>query len=182
MVLACQSINIWAVIQPDQPDLINTARTATQLIDLADLLVNSSLQLIEDDGNDEPFVCTNDPFADYYSLTKNLNVVELVDKVTYNNKLNLYLALTHLNKIMLSSISLLKINQLMQNQLQNISDNFSTPSIECLEIDSVYRKFSILNKAFANDTTGIIKAKMNCFKNSIFLPYNSYIYQYFKKP
>jgi hypothetical protein len=73
---------MWGVIQPDQKEIRNLMSSASILIDIGDLMLNASLQLIDNDGSS--FECTNNPINDYYRLTKNLNVVSTVSKV--NNK------------------------------------------------------------------------------------------------
>ena len=83
-MLACQAVNILGVVQPDQADIRETVTTTAQLIDISKLLVNSTLQLIINNAEDpSPFTCTSNPFSDYYTLTKNVNVVDLVSKVDY---------------------------------------------------------------------------------------------------
>lgn len=87
MVLACQAVNILGVMQPDQVDIRETVATVSQLIEMSQVLVNSTLQLMLNDESSVPFSCTSDPFADYQSLTKHVNMVDLVFKV--RNKSNL---------------------------------------------------------------------------------------------
>lgn len=81
MVLACQAVNVLGVMQPEQPDIRETMRTVSQLIEMSKVLANSTLQLMLNDESSVPFSCTSDPFADYKSLTKHVNMVDLVFKV-----------------------------------------------------------------------------------------------------
>lgn len=86
-MLACQAVNIVGVVQPEQPDIQEAVKTTSQLIEIFQLVVNSTLQLVvNDDLSAETFTCTSNPFADYYTLTKNVNVVELVSKVSLISK------------------------------------------------------------------------------------------------
>jgi hypothetical protein len=78
-VLACQAANIWGVIQPDQQEAKSSINTIAHLIDIVYLTVNSTSQIVNDDG--ASFGCTNDPFMDYYNLTKSLNVLDIAAKV-----------------------------------------------------------------------------------------------------
>lgn len=144
MVLACQAVNILGVIQPEQPDIHETVTTVSQLIEMSQVLVNSSLQLMLNDESSVPFSCTSDPFADYHSLTKHVNMVDLV----------------------------FKLKQLIVNQ-KLATNRTQLTSIDCLEIDNIYRSLMIMRNALARDTNGLIRSKLNCFKNSIFLPYTS---------
>ncbi len=72
-------MNIWGVVQPSNPDLKNAVNSLTLLIDIADIAANSTLQLVNDDGN--VFQCTNNPLIDYYDLTKSLKILEEAEKV-----------------------------------------------------------------------------------------------------
>lgn len=87
LVLTCQAVNVLAVIEPDIADIRETSTTVSQLIDISKLLVNSTLQLLmnDDDAFDasfsSSFTCTSNPFTDYYALTKNIDVVDLVYNV-----------------------------------------------------------------------------------------------------
>ena len=55
--------------------------SVSTLIDIADLGLNTSLQLTYDDGSQ--FECTNNPTSDYYNLTKNLNVISIATRVRF---------------------------------------------------------------------------------------------------
>ena len=48
-------------------------------MDIADNTLNTTLQLIA--NNNATFKCTNDPFKDYYTLTKDLNLLSTAGKV-----------------------------------------------------------------------------------------------------
>lgn len=77
--MACHGINVWGVVQPDLKEMRNSISSISLIIDIAHLAVNTTLQLVQDDG--DIFKCTNDPFMDYYSLTKKLNVLDTAAKV-----------------------------------------------------------------------------------------------------
>ena len=79
--MGCQAVNIWGVLQPDDPDVRQTISSLSLLIDIADIAANSTLQLVNDDG--KVFQCTNNPLNDYYSLTKSLNILEVASKVSF---------------------------------------------------------------------------------------------------
>lgn len=59
----------------------NSVSSLSLIIDLANLGLNTTLQLIDDDGS--VFECSNDPLMDYYSLTKRLNLIDQVSKVGF---------------------------------------------------------------------------------------------------
>jgi hypothetical protein len=141
VVLACQGLNIWGVIQPDTSELRNAMSSLSLIFDLADIAANSTLLLVNDDGS--KFNCTNNPLADYYSLTKSLKILDLASTV----------------------------KQLVTNQQTNAS-LATIPTINCMEIDSIYQKVLKLQKAFRRDTGGVIRKKLGCFKNSIVMPFN----------
>jgi len=63
-----------------------------------------------------------------------------------------------------------KIKQLILSQ-NNPNNTLST--LNCLKIDSVYKKALLLQAAFQKDTSGVIKKKLECFRKSIFLPFSS---------
>ena len=48
-------------------------------MDNAELITDTIIKLVYDDGS--VFSCSNDPFIDYYSFTKNLNILEEASKV-----------------------------------------------------------------------------------------------------
>lgn len=77
--MACQGVNVWGAVQPDQKEMRNAVSSLSLLIDIADLSVNTTLQLVNDDG--VVFKCTNDPLLDYYNLTKKLNILDQASKV-----------------------------------------------------------------------------------------------------
>ena len=70
---------MFGVVQPNQKDLRNIMSSVSLIIDLADVMLNASVQLTRDDGS--AFECTNNPINDYHTLTKNLNVVSILKKV-----------------------------------------------------------------------------------------------------
>lgn len=79
--MGCQGVNIWGVVQPDQKELRNAISSLSLLLDIADIGINSTLQLVADDG--KVFKCTNNPLNDYYTLTKNLNILAEASKVNF---------------------------------------------------------------------------------------------------
>lgn len=76
--LACDALNLWSLIQPDDK-LKQTLKIFSQLMDLADYGLNTTLQLTSE--NSTFYNCTNDPFIDYYVLTKNLNLLNAATTV-----------------------------------------------------------------------------------------------------
>ncbi|CAF0899716.1 unnamed protein product, partial [Brachionus calyciflorus] len=141
LVLACHGFNVWGAVQPDLKESRNAISSLSIIIDLAFLAVNTTLQLVIDDGN--VFRCTNDPFMDYYTLTKSLSLLETAAK----------------------------LKQLVLNQ-QTSNSQGPNPKIDCMKIDLVYSKSLLLEQALKKDTSNIILRKLNCFKSSIFLPYD----------
>lgn len=83
MVLACQAINVLGVLQPNQSDIRETVTTVSQLIEMSQVLMNSTLQLMLNDESSATFSCTSDPFVDYNALTKHVNIVNIVFKVRF---------------------------------------------------------------------------------------------------
>lgn len=77
--MGCEGLNLWGILQPDQKDIKNLMNSISLLIDIADLALNTSLQLAYDDGTQ--FECSNNPINDYHNLTKNLNVISIATKV-----------------------------------------------------------------------------------------------------
>jgi len=141
VVLGCQGLNVWGVIEPDQPDL-GLAMSSIQLIlDIAELSLNATLNLVDDTSN--VFKCTSNPLDDYYKLTKNLNVFSFAAQMK---------------------------NLILMNRTPESSKR--PPSLNCLKIDKIYKDALRVEKAFKNDVNGIIASKLNCFRNSIFLPYS----------
>lgn len=95
--MGCQGVNVWGVVQPDQKELRNAISSLSLLLDIADIGINSTLQLVGDDG--KVFKCTNNPLNDYYTLTKSLNILVEASKV-----FNYYLFFGLLNKFKLRPI------------------------------------------------------------------------------
>jgi hypothetical protein len=79
LVLGCQGFNIWGVIQPNDTEIRSAISSLSLLIDISDMAINSTLQLFYDDG--KVFKCTNNPVEDYYTLTKQLNLLDQAKKV-----------------------------------------------------------------------------------------------------
>nr|UOU03310.1 ATP-binding cassette subfamily A1-like 3 [Brachionus rubens] len=142
LVLACHGFNVWGAVQPELREMRNSISSISLIIDIAFLAVNTTLQLVNDDGN--VFRCTNDPFMDYYSLTKSLNLLDTASK----------------------------IKQLVLNQ-QTSNSKGPNPKLDCLRIDSIYTKSLMLENALKQDTSGVVVKKLNCFRSSIFMPYES---------
>nr|QNH67915.1 ATP-binding cassette transporter subfamily A member 1-like protein X3 [Brachionus plicatilis] len=142
LVLACHGVNVWGAVQPDLKEMRNSISSISLIMDITFLAVNTTLQLVQDDG--VVFKCTNDPFMDYYSLTKKLNLLDTAAK----------------------------IKQLILNQ-QTANSLGPNPKLNCMQIDSIYSKSLRLEQELKKDTSGIIVNKLNCFKTSIFLPYET---------
>jgi hypothetical protein len=68
------------MIQPDQ-SLKKSIKSISLLMDLSDDILKTVLLLVS--NNNVTFNCTNDPFKDYYTLTKNLNLLGIAAKVEY---------------------------------------------------------------------------------------------------
>lgn len=140
--MACHAFNVWGAVQPELKEMRNAISSLSLIVDIAFLSVNTTLQLVNDDG--VVFRCTNDPFMDYYSLTKSLNILDTASK----------------------------IKQLVLNQ-QTANSQGPNPKLDCIKIDSIYTKSLLLEKALRLDTSNIIVKKLNCFRSSIFLPYET---------
>jgi hypothetical protein len=67
------------MIQSADPILKNSLKSISLIMDIADNTLNTTLQLIA--NNNATFKCTNDPFKDYYTLTKDLNLLSTAGKV-----------------------------------------------------------------------------------------------------
>jgi len=142
VVLGCQGLNLWGVIKPDQPDL-DLAMSSMQLIlEITELALNATLNLV-DDSSLNVFKCSNNPLDDYYKLTKNLNVFSFA---------------AQMKKLILND--------------RTAESKKRPPSINCLKIDQIYKYAMRIEKAFKNDVNGIIANKLDCFRTSIFLPYS----------
>ena len=81
LVLGCEGLNIFKVIQPNQKELKNLIDSASLILEIVDIMLSTSLQLAHDNGS--LFECTNNPIIDYHNLTNNLNVASLLKKVSY---------------------------------------------------------------------------------------------------
>ena len=112
------------------------------LLDIGALGLNATLALVEDKS--KVFTCTNNPLADYYALTKSLNVIDFV-----------------------ASVKNLIINKQTPQSLE------TPPRIDCMKMDTIYRQALRIEAAFKQDVDGVIKNKLNCFRNSIFAPLSS---------
>lgn len=86
VVLGCEGLNLWGILQLGKQETRNLMSSVSLLLDIADLTLNASLQLTYDDG--KIFECSNNPTNDYYNLTKNLNVIATATKVYLKKKLN----------------------------------------------------------------------------------------------
>lgn len=78
-MLACHGFNVWGAVQPDLKEMRNAISSLSLIIDIAYLTVNTTLQLVQDDG--VVFKCSNDIFMDYFTLTKRLNLLDTAAKV-----------------------------------------------------------------------------------------------------
>ncbi len=77
--MACQGINIWGVITPNQPELKNALNSISLIMDISDIGLDIALNFVNDSG--KPFKCTNNATADYYTITKSLNLFDQAVKV-----------------------------------------------------------------------------------------------------
>jgi hypothetical protein len=168
LVLGCQGFNIWGVIRPNDTEIRSAISSLSLFIDISDMAINSTLQLFYDDG--KVFKCTNNPIEDYYTLTKQLNLLEQAKKVKKWFELGLKEHLYFFYSITL----ILKIKDLLTNQQTNNS-KLPIPTVNCLKIDQVYQKARVLQQSLEKDSSRVLQKKLECFRSSIFLPFNSYI-------
>jgi hypothetical protein len=72
-------LNIWGAVDPRSKDVRNAISSLSLIMENAELVTDTLLKLVYDDGS--VFQCTNDPFLDYYNLTKTLNILQEAAKV-----------------------------------------------------------------------------------------------------
>ena len=100
---------------------------------------------LAEDGENK-FKCTSNPLDDYYQLTKNLNVLQFADRM---------------KKLVLNK--------------QTPESMEKPPRLECLKISTIYDEAMRIEKAFTKDVNGIIQKKLECFRTSLFVPYQQVI-------
>jgi hypothetical protein len=129
-------------------------------MDIADNTLNTTLQLIA--NNNATFKCTNDPFKDYYTLTKDLNLLSTAGKVLVLLRLRGCFNVSNFN---------LKLKELILNQ--NNDPLFT--GMDCMKIDKIYQSSLQVKRELDFDTSKILKNKLKCFEESILNPLNTYI-------
>ncbi len=72
-------MNIWGAVEPKNKEIRNAISSLSLIMENTELVTDTLLKLVYDDGS--VFKCTNDPFLDYYNLTKTLNILQVAAKV-----------------------------------------------------------------------------------------------------